>query len=130
IASFGIYRIAFGNFFVADDFTWLRWADECKMVLQNGTGQCESFISSAVGYFTSSDGFFYRPGTKVYFHLFYSLFSMDAAKYHYVSAFLHALTGFGLFFIAKKFLKNNILPSLAAVVWIALAVHYESLFWI
>jgi len=127
---FGVFRVGFGNFFVADDFTWLRWADECQMFIPNVVNGCESALQEVVKYFTAADGFFYRPGTKIFFSFFYSFFSLDANKYHYASAFLHALTALGFFLIARKLLKNQIFAAVSAVIWAILAIHYESLFWI
>lgn len=70
-----------GNFFVGDDFTWFRWVADCAP-------NC-SPINTLIGYFTDANGFFYRPGTKIYFYLMYSNFWLNQVVYHAVSLFLH-----------------------------------------
>ncbi|MDO8658571.1 MAG: O-antigen ligase family protein [Candidatus Levybacteria bacterium] len=104
-------------YFVGDDFTWLRWVADCK--------GC-----SILDYFTNSNGFFYRPGTKIYFFLMYSGFWLNQTAYHIVSIFLHFVVAMLLFLIAKKILKNFFLSALAAFLFIIMSNYSEAVFWI
>ena len=115
------------NYFVGDDYTWLRWAADCH---KNGTVQaCSSFPTTIYQYFTQSDGFFYRPGTKVYFLLMYSFFWLNQTVYHIVSLTLHFVVVVLFYLLAKKVLRNNALSALAAFLFLILSGFSEIVFW-
>lgn len=118
IATVVVFSPMVGNFFVGDDFTWFRWAADCS----NG---CPTVFR----YLLDSDGFFYRPGTKVYFGLMYSVFWLNQIVYHLVSIFLHFIVAVLLFLIAKKILRETLLPVLAAFLFLILSGYSESVFW-
>ncbi len=107
------------NYFVGDDFTWFRWA-------QHG-GLNWATVS---GYFTDADGFFYRPGTKLYFLLMYSVFWLNQNAYHMVSIALHFSVAVLTFFLAKKILTRTILAASAAFLFLILSGTTEAVFWI
>lgn len=111
-----------GNYFVGDDFTWFRWIADC--------GQNCSPLSVITNYFTDSNGFFYRPGTKLYFYLTYSMFWLNQVAYHAVSLFLHLSVAFLFFVLAKKILKNNLLAVGAALIFLITSGYSEAVFWI
>lgn len=111
-----VFAPMLGNYFVGDDFTWFRWAADC------GNG-CIS------RYFTEADGFFYRPGTKAYFLVMYSIFWLNQTVYHIVSIFLHVVVALLLFLLAKKVLRDTKLSVLAAVLFLILSGHSETVFW-
>lgn len=123
IGGFAIFRASTANFFVADDFTWLRWAEYCK-------DTCSTSPQIFLNYFTQSDGFFYRPGTKLYFYVMFSLFSLDAQKYHLVSILLHAASAYGMYLIAKKVFDNKWIGLAVGGLFLTLAINYEAIFWI
>lgn len=114
------------NFFVADDFTWIRWASDCSEALH---GKCLSF-STIKDYFLNSDGFFYRPGTKIYFLLMYSVFWLNQVVYHSVSIILHFMVSILFFLLAKKILKNQMLAFLGSAIFLIMSGYAESIFWI
>jgi len=53
-----------GNYFVADDFTWLHWAAIAKP-------------ADLLKYFVASNDFFYRPLDKIIVYFLYMLFSLN-----------------------------------------------------
>ncbi|MEK7551296.1 MAG: hypothetical protein AAB532_01740 [Patescibacteria group bacterium] len=129
--AIGIYLLLFAillfspmlnNFFVGDDFTWLRWAGDC-------TNNC-SFLERIISYFTNSNGFFYRPGTKVFFYIMESIFWLNQAVYHIASLLLHFGVSFLFFLLAKKILNNKILAALSAFLFLILSGYTEAVFWI
>lgn len=103
------------NFFVGDDYTWFRWIVEDSTIIR---------------YFTQSDGFFYRPGAKMYFSLMYSLFWLNQTAYHAVSMFLHFIVASLVFVLAKKILQDTKLSVLAAFLFLILSGYAEAVFWI
>lgn len=123
IGGFAIYRASTGNFFVADDFTWLRWAEYCKDF-------CTKSPQILADYFTKADGFFYRPGTKLYFYIMYSLFSLDMQKYHLISILLHIVSAYGVYMIARKVMANRWFGLVAGLIFLTLAINYEAIFWV
>ncbi len=121
IASFTFFSSMASYYFTGDDFTWLRWAADCI--------GCNP-AATIVNYFTQADGFFYRPGAKIYFDFMYQVFWLNQTAYHFVSIFLHFLTASLVFLISRKLLKNVGLASGAAFLFLILSGYTEALFWI
>lgn len=110
------------NYFVGDDFTWLRWASDCQ-------DNC-SPIGRIISYFTDSSGFFFRPGTKLYFYLMHSIFWLNQTVYHIVSLFLHFTVVVMFFFLARKVLASKYLAFLASFFFLISSGFSEAVFWI
>lgn len=131
ILVFGSFWMIFTNYFVGDDFTWLRWAADCKKVLDvNALSQCQSTLVTIQNYFLHADGFFYRPGTKVYFFFMHAIFGLNAMMYHVSSVALHLVVGSLVLLISLKLLKNKFFAFVTALFFILLSSHAESVFWI
>ncbi len=131
VVGFLVFASSFSNYFTADDFTWLRWAADCKQIIeQTGLQQCGSLISTITHYFTNSQGFFYRPGTKAYFLIAYPIFELFPTPFHVVSIALHLAATILIFFISKKLLKSQIYGFLVAIFFLFLSIHAEALYWI
>ena len=122
-----VYTPMLGNFFVADDFTWFRWAADCS---SSASGECSSVVKTISNYFTEAGGFFYRPGTKLYFDIMYSIFWLNQNVYHMVSLLLHVITASIFYFIAKRILKNNMLGAISALLFLVMSGYAEIVFWI
>lgn len=119
------------NYFVGDDFTWLRWAADCSsLVSQGGPKVCGSLVETIVSFFTHSQGFFYRPGTKTYFYLMYPVFELFPTPYHVISLILHLMSTSLLFFIFKKILGSKLWAFAGALLFLVLSVHAESIYWV
>ncbi len=104
------------NFFAGDDFTWLKWAAENK--------------GGILSYFTNSDGFFYRPGTKVYFYLMYQAFWLNQVVYHAVSIFLHFAISLLVFILSKKIFNKTHLAFLTSSLFLIMSGSLEMVYWI
>lgn len=122
-----IFSPMLNNFFVGDDFTWLRWAAECT---SNAQDNCASLFDAIVNYFANADGFFYRPGTKIYFYLMHSMFWYNQIAYHVVSVILHFSVSALFFFLANKILKNKHLAFLASFLFLIMSGYSEAVFWV
>jgi hypothetical protein len=107
------------NYCVADDFTWFRW------IAEGGTGWGQIW-----NYFTVSDGFFYRPGTKTFFSLMYPIFWLNPAAYHVVSLVVHTIVVLLVFVLSRKVLQNFGLAVLASFLFVMLSSYHEAVFWI
>lgn len=105
-------------YFVGDDFTWFRWVSD------------DNFKNGIFNYLTEANGFFYRPGAKLYFFLMYSAFWLNQTMYHLISIILHFSTAMLLFLISKRILKDYFLSAVTAVLFLALSGHHEAVFWI
>lgn len=131
VAGFTIFSKFLSNYFVGDDFTWLRWAADCKRILQEtGLKQCGDILPTITHLFTNSEGFFYRPGTKMYFYLAYPIFELFPTPFHVVSLLLHISASIFVLFLGKKFLKSTIWGFIAAFLFLILSVHAEAVYWI
>lgn len=103
------------NYFVGDDFTWFRWA-------QNPQSAITSFINSG--------GFFYRPGARLYYSLMYQLFWLNQTPYHIASILLHSVAVSVLFLTLLKILKNYALTIISVVLFLTLSGYHEAVFWV
>lgn len=111
------------NFFVADDFTWFRWAIDCG-------DSCGGLFGRFFHYFTSSEGFFFRPGTKAYFALMYDYFWLNQNIYHLVSITLHFLVLILFFLLSLKVLKDKLLSAVITILFTLMSGYTEIVFWI
>ncbi len=109
------------NYFVADDFTWLRWAADSSN---------SSPVSLFTSYFLNSDGFFYRPGMKIYFFFMYQIFWLNQVVYHLSSLMLHFASTVLFFLIARKIFKDVKLGAFSAFTFLVLSGPLENVFWI
>lgn len=131
VAGFVLFSQFLSNYFVGDDFTWLRWAADCKQILlETGLTQCGNVFATATHFFTHSEGFFYRPGTKAYFYLAFPIFELFPTLFHVVSLLLHISASILVLFLVKKLLKNTVLGFIAAFFFLILSVHGEAVYWI
>jgi len=125
LLTLAIFFTTLSNYFVGDDFTWFRWAADCKHFLAN----CSSIPGTISTYFLNSGGFFYRPGTKAYFYLMYQVFSLNPAVYHIISISLHLIVVILLYITAKKILKNNFLAAAAGLLFLISSGYLEIVLW-
>ena len=106
-----------GNYFVGDDFTWLRWAE-------TGSGK------SLLNYFVSADGFFFRPLAKILFTVAYPLLQLRPPGYHLISLFLHLATTVNLYFLACIVTGKKQASLLASFLFLIHPVNSVSALWI
>lgn len=124
-----IFTTILGDYFTADDFTWLRWAADCKSAVVD-VNSCGSIVSRILHYFFNSDGFFYRPGTKTYFLLLYSFVWLNPVVYHAISIALHGAVVVLLYLLGRRILKDKILSALAAFLYLIASGYLEHVVWI
>lgn len=129
IAAILLFGPMVNNFFVGDDYTWLRWAADCGNGVMRSSS-CPSLVERGIGYFTDANGFFYRPGTKLYFLSMYSVFWLNQTMYHMVSILVHLLVALLVYFLAKEIFKNFKLALLSSFLFIVLSGLSETIFWI
>jgi len=106
-----------GNYFVADDFTWLRWA-------------ATSRLSDIPQFFLSAQGFFYRPLAKTYFLLVKPIFGLNPAGYHLVDFLLHFSCVLGVYLLTLRLTKKKLVSLLAGLIFLIHPINAESVFWI
>ncbi|HVZ67359.1 MAG TPA: hypothetical protein VG917_03785 [Patescibacteria group bacterium] len=126
ILAFVVFSPMLGNYFVADDYTWFRWAATCG----NFANGCSSFGSTLLNYFINSDGFFFRPGTKLFFYFMYQAFWLNQVVYHMVSIILHFIVVTLFYLLAQKVLKKKLLAAGAAFLFMIMSGYVEIVFWI
>lgn len=127
----GVYGSSISHFFIGDDFTWLRWAADCKEVLfTDGTTRCEPTMATITRYVTDAEGFFYRPGTKTYFYLMYPFFSLSQYAYHVVSLAIHFTVSVVVLLLSYKILRSKLFAVITAVLFVVLSAHAEAVLWV
>lgn len=113
--------IVFGStlqtYFVADDFTWLRWA-------------ATSYLSDVPTYFIDASGFFYRPLTKVYFFVTYAFFWLKPMGYHLVNLLFHFGSTALVYLLGRRITRSSFIALSSAVLFLILAMHHENIIWI
>jgi hypothetical protein len=120
------------NFFVADDFTWLKWVSGCDQLLKSGIASCDSKVGVIAHFLTRSDNFFYRPGMMAFFYFLQNapFGGISPAAYHLASLGLHSANTILVFLIVKQLFNKKLFASLAAVIFLTLSSHGEAIFWI
>lgn len=118
LAAVALFLPLYSYYFVGDDFTWLRWAAE--------TGGIRNIPS----YFTEAQGFFYRPGTRLYFFLMYKAFWLNQTFYHLTSIVLHISAVLLVFTVSRKIFKDYSLAIIIAGLFLVLSGYHEAVFWI
>jgi len=111
------YLKSVGNFFAADDFTWLKWAANTN-------------LSDLPKLFVDAQGFFYRPMDKVVMFFLYTLFSFSASGYHLSMIALNFLTAIGIYIIIQRLFNKKILSFIGAFVFLFLPSQGENVYWI
>ena len=119
ISAVALFSGALSYFFVGDDFTWLKWA-----------AQNQSMPKAIIDYFINANGFFYRPGTMIYFFFMSQSFWLNQTFYHIASIALHFLVTALLFIVLLKILKNYTLSVVSSGLFLLLSVHHEAVLWI
>jgi len=112
-----IWQKSLQLYFLGDDFTWLRWAAESK-------------ISDIAGYFTESQGFWYRPIPKLWYYMLFSVVWLKPAIYHAVSLLLLMLTSFFIYRVIFLRAGNRTIAWIGALVFAVASVHHENVYWI
>lgn len=128
IAVIVLFSTVTRNYFVGDDFTWFRWASECAQSVANQ--RCPGSASTIVRYFTQAQGFFYRPGAKMYFLLMYEIFWLNQTAYHLASLFLHFVVAVLVYLLARKIFRNGLLSAVSAFLFLTLSGFSEVIFWV
>ncbi|MGH7203160.1 MAG: O-antigen ligase family protein [Candidatus Levyibacteriota bacterium] len=116
VLVFTIFGSSINNFFVADDYSWLKWA-------------ATAVPSDLLKYFVYSPDFFYRPLDKIIVYLLYTIFSFPPQGYHIFILLLHFVTSVGVFFLAKKLSRSKLVGALTAILFVLLPAHTENVFW-
>jgi hypothetical protein len=130
IAAFSLYWTSLSNYFVGDDFTWLRWVADCKKMITDGVATCRPAGQTLLQYFTDADGFFYRPGTKLYFFVMYSFFWLNNMAYHIASVGVHYINSVLVLLLGMKVFRSKLFGFIAAFLFLILSVHGETVLWI
>ncbi len=129
ILTFVLYSPMIRNNFVGDDFTWFRWVADCGSSAATSE-RCNVNSATIVRYFTQANGFFYRPGAKLYFLIMYSVFWLNQSAYHTVSLLLHFGVAVLVFLLARKFFRSLLLATAAGVIFMVFSGHAEPIFWV
>lgn len=114
--GFFLLNSSFSYYFIGDDFTWLHWA-------------ASSTIHDIPSYFTQAFGFFYRPISKIFYFSSFALFWLKPYGYHFLSFFIHFGASAALYLLILNLWQKRRLAFLAALFFLFLPVHSESIFW-
>lgn len=123
IVTITVFSRSLPNYFLGQDFTWFKYASLCKR------GEpCLSAVNTIASYFTNFSTSVYSPGAKAYFYLMYSFFWLNQDVYHVVSVSLHFMCAVLFLLISYKILKNRLLASLAALLFLVVSGYSEAVF--
>ena len=117
IVTVGLFWQSINNFFIGDDFVWLKWA-------------ATSTFTDMPKYFTDAGGFFYRPLDKLLMLIFYSVFSFQPQGYHTVILILVFLMSLGVYDLVHELFGRKLWAFIGALLFILLPMHGENIFWI
>lgn len=111
------FQRTFSMYFVADDFTWLRWA-------------ATTTLSGLPKYFTDAAGFFYRPIPKLFYFMLYTVFWLTSGAYHVMVVGLFAAIALLLFALLLRLRVRKVVAFVIAVLFASLSIHHENVIWI
>lgn len=108
---------SFNNYFLGDDFSWLRWASESntKTLLLN---------------FIDAQGFFFRPIPKLLFFIEFNFFHLNPLPYYIINLFFNFLTSVAAYFLFLIIFKKKSLAFLGAFIFSFIPSHSQNLYWI
>lgn len=118
------------NYFVGDDFTWFRWAADCGNAVAAISERCMPTLSQIAGYFTDAQGFFYRPGAKLYFLGMYQFAWLNQTAYHAVSLTLHYIVSVLVFLVGIKVFRRKLHAAVSAFLFAGFSGFSEAIFWV
>ncbi|HMS22654.1 MAG TPA: hypothetical protein PKA38_02710 [Candidatus Levybacteria bacterium] len=108
---------SFNNFFVGDDFTWLRWA-------------AQSDNTTLVKNFYDAQGFFLRPIDKLLIFVQYTLFNLKPLPHHLFTLFYNFGVSIVVYFLLFRIFKKKSTAFLGAFIFSFIPSHSQNLFWI
>lgn len=117
VTAIALFGNSVSNYFVADDFTWLRWA-------------ASSSFGDIAKYFTSAAGFFYRPIPKLVYFVLYAVFWLKPEGYHIVSILLYVVASYLVYLLMRKTGVKRLVALICSILFATLAIHHENVFWI
>jgi len=112
-----VFGFTLNHYFVGDDFTWLRWG-------------LTSVRQDLVGFFTSAQGFFYRPLAKAYFFFVSPLFGVRSQGYHAVDLFFHLTNTAFAYLLTVALTKRKRVAFFVSFWFLIHPVNNESVLWI
>lgn len=108
---------SFNNFFVGDDFTWLRWA-------------AQSDNATLFKNFYDAQGFFLRPIDKLLVFIQYTLFNLKPLPHHLFTLFYNFSVSVVVYFLLLRIFKKKSSAFLGAFIFSFIPSHSQNLFWI
>lgn len=117
IVIFLLFGDMISAYFIGDDFTWLKWASV-------------SDFKDISSFFTSASGFFYRPLAKLLYFFLYNAFWLKPEAYHISALILHGACAYLVYLIGNKLFHKKIISLITSLLFVILAIHGESLFWL
>ncbi len=112
-----LFTAVMNNYFVGDDFTWLKWA----------TVSVKENIPS---FFLWADGYFYQPLGKTYFTLIQPFLGLRPQGYHFVDLLFHFGSTVAVYFIGFSLIKKKLIAFLGGLFFLIHPINAESIFWI
>lgn len=108
---------SFDNYFVADDFSWVRAA---------ATSDAQKLIMS----FVNAQGSILSPVAKLFIFLEYTLFSLKPLPYHVFNLFFNFSAGVAAYFLLFAVFKKKRTAFLGAILFSFIPSHSQNLLWI
>jgi len=112
-----LFGSSVSQYFVADDFTWIKWA-------------ASSSYADVLKYFISAGGFFYRPIPKLIYFILYSVFWLKPEGYHIVLLLLYGATSYVLYLLMRQTGVKRGIAIAGGLLFAVLSLHHENIFWI
>lgn len=128
VVGYTLYGAITTYYFHADDFIWLHWAARCAE--PTDLGRCPVNVSEIAAYFTQADGFFYRPGTKIYFLIMQATAWLNQSTYHLVSLVVHLFNAVLVYMLLRMVFKGGALALMGALLFVIIGGYSEAVVWI
>ena len=124
LAAFLLYANTLNHGYTLDDFSVIK----DNNVTTQGTAGISKILKTSYryGYLNVNDGL-YRPLSLVMFAIEWEYFPDTPAAGHFMNVLLYALTGFLLYLLLRRWLRNQnfIVPLITALLFICHPIHTE-----
>lgn len=117
IVFFMFFSRSFDNYFIGDDFTWLRWS-------------ANSTAGDLASNFIDAKNFFYRPIDKAFFFGLYTFMTFIPSGYYVVLTLVNFAVSTVVYFILYTLFKRKDLALFGAFLFSFLPAHHQNTYWI
>ena len=116
-------------------FNKFVWVDHTQIIqkehiIQGIDGFINVFLQGMPGFSASVQGGYYRPIINLSYSIDYWIWGLNPFGFHLTNILAHTFTGFVLYFILLRILRQQSVAFLASILFLAHPIHTEAVAWV